>query len=66
MKVKFSNTEVEIWKLRKGVVLGYGSSFVHLMSILSTTEGFRIGTEFYDEQKHYVLSTMLEWLEPHN
>lgn len=64
MKVKFENCEVDVWQLRKGVVLGFGTEFVHLAGIKSTTSGVRIIVNLWDGSIISYLSNHLEWLQP--
>lgn len=65
MKVRFENEGVDVWKLRKGVVLGCGSEFVHLNGIRVTERGVKIFVEFHDREEREYFSDVLEWLEPH-
>jgi hypothetical protein len=66
MKMKFSNAEVEVWKLRKGVVLGCGSEYVHLVSFSAYEEKSTISVIYSDGGAMRYNSTLLEWLEPHD
>jgi hypothetical protein len=69
MKVKFANAEVDVWKLRKGVVLGCGSNYVHLegIQVYSDTkygDDVVIAISFADGMQDQYNSQGLEWLEP--
>lgn len=65
MKVKFSNTDVDVWKLRKGTVLGAGSTFVYLDHFTVFTGKVEVRVEYPAKFFETYLSTSLEWLEPH-
>lgn len=65
MKVKFANAEVEVWKLRKGVVLGCGSQYVHLESFIVYDSDCSVWVKFYSGDSGPYDSTCLDWLEPH-
>jgi hypothetical protein len=67
MKVKFSNAEVEIYKLRKGTVVKYDYGFGHISDIGAVDlleEGF-VATIYVTslgiEERCY--SSDVEWLE---
>ena len=66
MKVEFANAEVDVWKLRKGVVLGCGSEYVHLVNFSAYEEKTVIRVEFSDGVTDKYNSSLLEWLEPHD
>lgn len=65
MKVKFANAEVDVWKLRKGVVLGCGSQYVHLVSFVVYEDGARISVMFDEGSTVPYPANNLEWLSPH-
>lgn len=70
MKVKFANAEVDVWKLKKGVVLGCGSQYAHLEGIqvynhYNYAKTVQICVSFADRTRDEYDSRVLEWLEPH-
>lgn len=65
MKVKFFNTEVDVWRLRKGVVLGVGSVYAHLDALDVFTSLTKITVIFSDGMRVPYDSELLEWVEPH-
>lgn len=65
MKVQFSNCDVEVWKLRKGVVIGQLSNFVHLESFDVKAGKCLIQAKGHDNCYGIYQSEQLEWLEPH-
>lgn len=67
MKIKFANCEVDVWKLRKGVVLmDFCGVFYHLDNFASTPfrgiVNLQISNNFGEVE---YLSTELDWCEPH-
>jgi hypothetical protein len=66
MKVKFANTEVEIWKLRAGTVLRWHGEYVHLKGFWFFDDHVDVKANSYNGKTHCYESTSLEWLEPHN
>lgn len=68
MYTKFSNTEVAVWKLRKGVVVAY-EALQHMqyghISALNTTHAGELFITVDVGTKHVVLPpSELIWLEP--
>jgi hypothetical protein len=66
MKVKFANAEVDVWKLRKGIVLAQRDNFVHLESFDVKPNGTLIQVNFHNGCFGIYHPCQLEWLEPHD
>jgi hypothetical protein len=72
MRVKFANAEVDIWKLRKGVVVEYFSNFYHidLLGVVDCLEQdmFRLPLfckNSVHKEGRWLFSDTIDWLEPH-
>lgn len=64
MLIKFANTEVPIWKIRKGIVITDGNdNYYHLESFRQVLCGFADIVVSSAELHHDFLSTELIWLE---
>jgi hypothetical protein len=66
MKVKFANAEVDIWKLRKGVVLEFASEIVHLSGVVNHDKGIAIMLSYWDHAEKMCEPSYVTWLEPHD
>jgi hypothetical protein len=71
MKVKLKNTHVDIWKLRKGVVVMCGGHVGHIDRIaIPNNPSFGDDVLVIDVisayTEHCVMSTDVTWLEPHD
>lgn len=67
MKVKFANAEVDVWKLRPGVILrDYDNKYWHILGVTQVLSNFAdlIVYDSYLTSKSF-LTTELDWLEPH-
>jgi hypothetical protein len=71
MKINFANAEVDVWKLRKGVVLAYehgGVNYAHLSSfyqVHGADNFFIIEIDEWGNTSEFK-SDALIWLEPHD
>jgi hypothetical protein len=70
MKVKFSNAEVDVWKLRKGTVVKYDYHFYHIKDIVlvDVRHDEFVATLYITcaEIQERVYSSDVTWLEPHD
>lgn len=69
MLVKFSNTEVPIYKVRQGVVIGWYSGttyfYGHVTGILVRGDNTMLVIQFQDYRDLHIPTKDLDWLEPH-
>jgi hypothetical protein len=71
MKIKLKNTEVDVWKLRKGVVVMCGGHIGHIDKIAIPNnpllgENVLVVDVTGAYCDHCVMSTDVTWLEPHD
>lgn len=65
MKVRFANTDVEVWKLRRGTALMQNSNLVHLISVDINLDETLVQVQFHNNYYGMYRPYQLEWLEPH-
>lgn len=66
MKVKFANTEVDVWKLRKGSVVSFHEEFLHIVSFKIYNPALTIlKTSKHDGNFVEANTDFFTWLEPH-